>query len=96
MKEVFSKTGETYVSQPHPNVCILHSYQMFSRKKKSGKFIRKFLVTTPILKGYMVPEASSFSVYVCLAFMKMNDLPKISIITLDEVSNQSDSSKVFY
>ena len=25
--------------------------------KKSGKFIRKSLVTIPILKGYMVPEA---------------------------------------
>ena len=25
--------------------------------KKSGKFIRKSLVTNPILKGYMVPEA---------------------------------------
>ena len=25
--------------------------------KKWGKFIRKYLVTVPILKGYMVPEA---------------------------------------
>ena len=36
-KEVSSKTDETQVSQPHPNVCILHSYQIFSRLQKIGE-----------------------------------------------------------
>ena len=40
-------------------------------------------------------RSRSFSVYMCLAFIENSDLPKINIITLDEVFNQSVFLKYF-
>ena len=54
-KEDSSKTDETQISLPDPKACILHKYQIFSKIQKWAKFIRKSLVTIPILKGNMVP-----------------------------------------
>ena len=50
-----SKTDETQISLPDPKACNLHKYQIFSKIQKWAKFIRKSLVTIPILKGNMVP-----------------------------------------
>ena len=59
-KSLSSKTDETQVyaiSQPLPKVCILQVTQFSADYKKLEKFVRKSLVTIPILKCYMVPEA---------------------------------------
>ena len=45
-------------SHSHTQKSALFTVTKFSLYyKNSGKFIRKSLVTTPILKGYMVPDA---------------------------------------
>ena len=44
-------------SQSHSQKSTFFTVTKFSDYKKSGKFLRKSLVTIPILKGYMVPEA---------------------------------------